>query len=36
MKDWFDKKVSAQTFRVGDEVYVLNLRLYKERLPKWM
>jgi len=31
MKDWFDKKVSAQTFRVGDEFCVLNLRLYKER-----
>jgi len=36
MKDWFDKKVRAQTFRVGDEVYVLNLRLYKGRAPKWM
>jgi len=36
MKNWFDKKVSAQTFRVGDEVYVLNLRLYKGRSPKWM
>jgi len=36
MKDWFDKKVSAQTFREGDEVYVLNLRLYKGRSPKWM
>jgi len=36
MKDWFDKKVCAQTFKVGDEVYVLNLRLCKGRLPKWV
>jgi len=36
MKNWFDKKVRAQTFEVGDEVYVLNLRLYKGRSPKWM
>jgi len=34
MKDWFDKKVRTQTFKVGDEVYVLNLRLYKGRSPK--
>jgi len=36
MKDWSDKKVQAQTFKVGDEVYVLNLRLYKGKSPKWM
>ena len=36
MSDWYDKKVRAQTFQTGDEVYVLNLRLYQGRCPKWL
>jgi len=27
MKDWYDRKVHVQIFEIGDEVYVLNLRL---------
>ena len=36
MRDWYDKKVHVQSFDVGDEVYVLNLRLYQHRSPKWV
>ena len=36
MRDWYDKKVRVQTFNPGDEVYVLNLRLYQGRCPKWL
>ena len=36
MQDWYDKKVHAQGFNPGDEVYVLNLRLYQGRCPKWL
>jgi len=36
MKDWLDKKVHAQTFKVRDELYLLNRGLYKGRSPKWM
>ena len=36
MSDWYDKKVRVQTFNPGDEVYVLNLRLYQGRCPKWL
>ena len=36
MSYWYDKKVRAQTFQPGDEVYVLNLRLYQGRWPKWL
>jgi len=36
MKDWYDQNVHAQTFGIGDELYVLNLRLYKGWCPKWM
>ena len=34
MEDWYDKKVYLQEFKPGDEVYVLNLRLYEGRCPK--
>ena len=34
MSDWYDKKVRVQTFQTGDEVYVLNLRLYQGRCFK--
>ena len=36
MRDWYDWKVKAQDFQVGDEVFVLNLRLYQRRCPKWV
>ena len=36
MQDWYDKKVHVQDFRPGDEVYVLNLRMYQGRCPKWV
>jgi len=36
MSDWYDKKVHTQTFLPGDQVFVLNLRQYKGRCPKWM
>jgi len=36
MQDWFDRKVHVQKFNPGDEVYVLNLRLYQGRCPKWV
>ena len=36
MKDWYDRKVHTQTFEPGDQVYVLNLRLYQGRTPKWV
>jgi hypothetical protein len=36
MQDWYDKKVHVQTFGAGDEVYVLNLRLYPGKSPKWL
>ena len=36
MSDWYDRKVKAQDFQVGDEVFVLNLRLYQRCCPKWV
>jgi hypothetical protein len=36
MRDWYDKKVHVQSFNLGGEVYILNLRLYQGRTPKWM
>jgi hypothetical protein len=36
MQDWYDKKVHTQSFNVGDEVYLLNLRLYQGKCPKWL
>ena len=36
MSDWYDRKVKAQDFQVGDEVFVLNLCLYQRRCPKWV
>jgi hypothetical protein len=33
MKEWYDKKVHSVHFNVGDEVFVLNLRLYPGRCP---
>src|SRR5258708_18545566 len=36
MQDWYDKKVHVQTFHPGDEVYLLNLRLYQGQCPKWV
>ena len=36
MCDWHDKKTKIQEFLPGDEVYVLNLRLYQQRCPKWL
>ena len=33
---WYDRKVKVQEFLPGDEVYVLNLRLYQKRCPKWL
>jgi hypothetical protein len=36
MKDYYDKKVHVNRFNVGDKVYVLNLRLYPQRCPKWV
>ena len=36
MQNWYDKKVCTQEFLPGDEVYVLNLRLYQKRCPKWL
>jgi hypothetical protein len=35
-KDWYDRKVHTQRFTEGEEVYVLNLRLYEGRCPKWV
>ena len=36
LQDWYDRKVHVQEFQVEDEVYVLNLRLYQGRCPKWI
>ena len=36
MSDWYDQKVKVQEFAPGKEVYVLNLRLYQGRCPKWL
>ena len=36
MSSWYDQKVKAQEFAPGDEVYVLNLRLYQGKCPKWV
>ena len=36
MSDWYDKKVKVQSFDPGDQVYVLNLRAYQGRCPKWV
>ena len=36
MSDWYNRKVKAQDFQVGDEVYMLNLHLYQQRCPKWV
>jgi len=36
MSEWYDKKVHTQSFPPGDQVFVLNLRQYKGRCPKWM
>ena len=36
MSDWYDQKVRVHNFQVGDEVYILNLRLYQRRCPKWL
>ena len=35
MKDWYDKKVHVKRFEPGDDVYILNLRNYPGRCPKW-
>jgi len=36
MQNWYDRKVNVQHFDVIDEVYVLNLRLYPNKCPKWV
>ena len=36
MSEWYDRKVKAQDFQVGDEVFVLNLCLYQRHCPKWV
>ena len=36
MSDWYDRKAHAQDFQPGDEVYILNLRLYQGQCPKWL
>jgi len=36
MQNWYDQKVTVHYFEVGDEVYVLNLRLYPNKCPKWV
>jgi len=36
MQDWYDKKVHTQFFEVGDEVFILNLRMYPGKCPKWI
>ena len=36
MSDWYDQKFEVQKFSPGDVVYVLNLRLYQGRCPKWL
>ena len=36
MSDWYDRKVKVQEFSPGDEVYVLNLKLYQGRCHKWL
>ena len=36
MKDWYDKKVHVKRFEVGDEVFILNMRTYEGRCPKWV
>jgi len=36
MSEWYDNKVHMQSFMPGDQVFVLNLRQYKGRCPKWM
>jgi len=36
MSEWYDKKVHTQSFIPGDQFFVLNLRQYKGRCPKWM
>ena len=36
MQDWYDKKVHVQEFKPRNEVYMLNLRLYQGRCPKWI
>src|SRR6266496_149217 len=35
MTDWYDRKVFVQHFDIGDEVFVLNLRLYQGLCQKW-
>ena len=34
--DWYDKKIRAQDFHPGDEIYILNLWLHQCRRPWWM
>ena len=36
MQDWYNRKVNVQHFDAGDEVYVLNLRMYQGKCPKWI
>jgi len=36
MQECYDRKVHVQKFKPGYEVYVLNLRLYQGRCPKWV
>jgi transposase InsO family protein len=36
LKDYYDRKVHVNRFNVGDIVYVLNLRMYPGRCPKWI
>jgi hypothetical protein len=36
LKDYYDRKVHVNRFNVGDQVHVLNLRLYPNRCPKWV
>ena len=36
MSDWYDQKIKVEEFALGDEVYMLNLRLYQGRCPKWL
>ena len=36
MQDWYDKKVHTQRFDVGDEVFILNLRVYPKLCNKWI
>ncbi len=35
MKSWYDRRVKKEAFTVGEQVRILNLRLYPKLTSKW-